>query len=59
MWRRLTSPDDNIAIELYAQRLSTVSEQKSEHWIAFGIAAAVGLGRLYGARLIDALLAFS
>jgi hypothetical protein len=28
-------------------------------WIAFAVAAAVGLGRLYGAWLIDALLAFS
>jgi hypothetical protein len=28
-------------------------------WIAFAVAAAVGLGRLYGAQLIDALLAFS
>jgi hypothetical protein len=28
-------------------------------WITFAVAAAVGLGRLYGARLIDALLALS
>jgi hypothetical protein len=28
-------------------------------WITFAVAAAVGLGRLYGARLIEALLAFS
>jgi hypothetical protein len=62
MWRRLTSPDENIAIELsrvwvLADKMPTTLALVS--WIAFGIAAAVALSRLYGARLIDALLAFS